>query len=78
MHDAHTVGMLLYPHIYKGTFCEVHVETKGELTKGETVVDLRNHARTEVNTFIATDFDKKLFMEAMTEDFKMFDFSDAK
>ncbi len=28
VHDAHTVGMLLYPHIYKGTFHEVHVETK--------------------------------------------------
>lgn len=76
VHDAHTVGMLLYPHIYKWTFYDVHVETKGELTKGETVVDFRNHARMETNTFVATDFDKKLFMEAMTEDLKQFDFSD--
>lgn len=77
VHDAHTVGMLLYPHIYKGTFYDVHVETKGELTKWETVVDVRNHARTEVNAFVALEFDKRLFMEAMTEDFKQFDFSDA-
>ena len=28
VHDAHTVGMLLYPHIYKGTFYQVNVETK--------------------------------------------------
>jgi len=76
VHDAHTVGMLLYPHIYKGTFYDVHVETKGELTKGETVVDVRNHARTEVNSFVAMDFDKRLFLEAITEDFKQFDFSD--
>lgn len=76
VHDAHTVGMLLYPHIYKGTFYDVHVETKGELTKGETVVDVRNHARTEVNSFVAMEFNKWLFLEAMTEDFKQFDFSD--
>ncbi|MBP6911516.1 hypothetical protein KBC03_08190 [Patescibacteria group bacterium] len=68
--------MLLYPHLYKGTFYDVHVETKGELTKGETVVDVRNHARTEVNAFVALEFDKRLFMEAITEDFKQFDFSD--
>ncbi len=76
VHDAHTVGMLLYPHIYKGTFYDVHVETKGELTKGETVVDVRNHPRTEVNSYVALEFDKRLFMEAMTEDFKQFNFSD--
>ena len=54
---------------------EVHVETKGDLTKGETVVDVRNHARTETNCYVATEFDKKLFLEAITEDFKQFDFS---
>lgn len=74
VHDAHTVGLLLYPHLYKGTMQEVHVETQGELTKGETVVDVRNHARTETNCYVATEFDKKLFLEAITEDFKQFDF----
>lgn len=68
--------MLLYPHIYKGTFYDVHVETKGDLTKGETVVDVRNHARTEVNSFVAAEFNKNLFLEAMTEDFKQFDFGE--
>jgi inosine-uridine nucleoside N-ribohydrolase len=28
VHDAHTIGLLLYPHIYKGTFYQVNVETK--------------------------------------------------
>lgn len=75
VHDAHTIGLLLYPHIYKGTFHEIHVETKGELTRGETVVDTRNHARTHTNCYLATEFDKRLFLEAITEDFKQFDFS---
>lgn len=76
VHDAHTVGLLLYPHIYKGTFYDINVETKWEFTKWETVVDTRNHARTEVNAYVAMEFNKKLFMEALTEDFKQFDFSD--
>lgn len=75
VHDAHTVWLLLYPHIYKGTFQQVNVETQGEFTKWETVVDNRNHARTEVNCYVATEFNKGLFLEAISEDFKQFDFS---
>jgi inosine-uridine nucleoside N-ribohydrolase len=53
----------------------VNVETKGEFTKGETIVDTRNHARTEVNCYVAMEFDKARFLEALSEDFKQFDFS---
>jgi inosine-uridine nucleoside N-ribohydrolase len=75
VHDSHVVGMLLYPHIYTGTFHNVSVETHGDITSGQTVVDTRNHARTHVNTFVATAFDKERFLEAMTEDMKTFDFN---
>jgi pyrimidine-specific ribonucleoside hydrolase len=75
VHDAHTVGMLLYPHLYSGTFHQIAIETHGDLTIGQTVVDTRNHARTQVNAYVATGFDKARFLEAMTEDIKMFDFS---
>lgn len=75
VHDAHTVGMLLYPHIYKGTFYQVNIETQWEFTKWQTIVDTRNHARTEVNAFVATEFNKALFLEALSEDFKQFDFA---
>lgn len=75
VHDAHTIGLLLYPHIYKGTFYQVNVETKWEFTTGQTVVDTRNHARTEVNSYVATEFNKALFLEAISEDFKQFDFN---
>jgi inosine-uridine nucleoside N-ribohydrolase len=53
----------------------VNVETQGEFTQGETIVDTRNHARTEVNAYVATEFNKALFLEAISEDFKQFDFS---
>ncbi len=75
VHDAHTVWLLLYPHIYKGSFHQVLVETTGEYTTGQTIVDTRNHARTEVNSYVAMEFDKPRFLEALSEDFKQFDFN---
>lgn len=75
VHDAHTIGFLLYPHLYKGSFYHVQVETKGEYTSGQTVVDIRNHPKSNTNAFVITDVDTIGFLEAMTEDFKEFDFS---
>ena len=47
----------------------------GEHTKGQTVVDRRNHARTNINkTLLITDVDKNGLLEALTEDLKEFDF----
>ena len=76
VHDANTVGFLLYPHIYSGTYFKVDIETKGEYTKGTTVVDARNFPKTDVNAFVVLDMKKDWFLEAMTEDFKDFDFAD--
>jgi inosine-uridine nucleoside N-ribohydrolase len=75
VHDAHTVGFLAYPHLYKGSFVDLSVETVGEHTKGQTVVDRRNHARTGVSKVLfMTDVDKDGLLEALTEDMKEFDF----
>jgi|GEM_PF-1197503 len=74
IHDAHVVGMLLYPHLYTGSFQQVEIETMGKFTRGETVVDMRNHPRVAVNTFVATSFHKNKFLEALTQDLRMFDF----
>lgn len=75
VHDAHTIGFLAYPHLYKGTFVDLMVETQGQYTKGQTVVDWRNHPRTHLRkTFLITDVDKEKMLEAMTEDLKEFDF----
>jgi inosine-uridine nucleoside N-ribohydrolase len=75
IHDAHTIGFLLYPHLYKGSFYQVQVETQGEYTSGQTVIDARNHPKQSTNAFVITDVDAIGFLEAMTEDFKEFDFS---
>lgn len=78
VHDANTIGFLMYPHLYKGTFYDVKVETKGEFTRGETVIDIRNHPKDTTNMYVITEVDKIGFLEAMTEDFKDFDFSKKK
>ena len=74
VHDASTIGFLLYPHIYTGSFYNVQIEVDSPLTKGQTVVDSRNFPKTDCNAFIVLDMNKDLFLEAMTEDFKDFDF----
>ena len=75
IHDAHVVGLLLYPHLYTGTFQRVEIETQGTYTKGQTVVDQRNITKVATNAFVAMHVDKDLFLEAMTQDLRMFDFS---
>ena len=75
VHDAHTVGFLAYPHLYKWSFVDLSVETIGEHTKGQTIVDRRNHSRTGINKVLfITDVDKNWLLEALTEDMKEFDF----
>lgn len=54
---------------------DVQIETKGEYTRGQTIVDRRNHPRISYNkAFVLTSVDKYGLLEAMTEDFKEFDF----
>lgn len=76
VHDAQTVGFLLYSHLYRGTLLDVQVETKGEYARGQTIVDRRNHPRIGYHkSLVLTSVDKYGLLEALTQDFKEFDFS---
>lgn len=76
VHDAHTVGFLMYPHLYNGSFVSLSIETVGEHTKWMTVIDWRNHSRKNFKqTMFINSVDNYGFLEAMTEDFKQFDFN---
>ena len=74
IHDAHTIGFLLYPHLYKGSFMQVNIETKWDYTRWQTVVDNRNTSSINTNCFVALEFSKPHFLEAITQDFRLFDF----
>lgn len=72
VHDASVIAMLIYPHLFRGQFLPVRVETKWELTRGQTVTDLRNVAQPNTHTFVVTDVDRDRFMESMVQDFLNF------
>lgn len=72
VHDPSVIAMLIYPGLFKGQFLPIRVETKGEVTRGETVTDLRNVAQPSTHTFVVTDVDRDRFMESMVQDFLSF------
>jgi len=72
VHDASVVAMLIYPSLFKGQFLPIRVEILGELTRGQTVTDLRNVAQPSTHTFVVTDVDRGRFMESMVQDFLSF------
>lgn len=75
VHDASTVAFLIYPHMYSWTFYKVDIETKGEFTRGMSIIDVRNHPHMHANAYVLTEVDRDKFMESITEDFRDFDFS---
>lgn len=75
VHDASTIAFLVYPHMYTGSFHKVNIETKGEFTKGMSIIDVRNHPHLDANAFVLNEVDIDKFLESITEDFKDFDFS---
>lgn len=75
VHDASTVAFLLYPHMYSGTYYQVHIETQGEYTKGMSIIDTRNHPHVHANAYVLENVDRDQFMESITEDFKDFEFN---
>jgi len=76
VHDANTIGYLMYPHLYAGTMHQVMIETRGEYTRGMSIADTRNFPRSQTNALVITHQDKERFLEAITEDFKHFDFEE--
>lgn len=67
VHDLCAVASLVQKEIFTTVHCHVDVETKGEFTKGETVVDLINKYGKQKNSFVCTDVDRKAFVEFLKD-----------
>jgi pyrimidine-specific ribonucleoside hydrolase len=67
VHDLCAVASLVKKDIFTMVHCHVDVETKGEFTKGETVVDLQNKYGKVKNSFICTDVDRDAFVEFLKD-----------
>ncbi|WAC15074.1 nucleoside hydrolase [Dyadobacter pollutisoli] len=62
LHDPCAIAWLINPGIFKTKPCYVEVETKGELTRGKTVVDFYNVLHKEPNVLVALDIDREEYI----------------
>jgi purine nucleosidase len=70
LHDPCVIAYLLAPSLFSGRHVNVTVETQGEFTLGETVVDWRGKMRRSPNAFWITDIDADGFFALLTEAIK--------
>ena len=70
VHDAATIGYLFYPETL--TFCRanVYVETTGEWTRGQTLIDHRKQAKLNANAWVALHIDQAGFFTSFVADLK--------
>jgi inosine-uridine nucleoside N-ribohydrolase len=69
VHDALAVASIVDPSVITTHRLHVDVETKGELTVGETVVDTNFRSRRDPNVDIALDADERRFVAILLETF---------
>jgi inosine-uridine nucleoside N-ribohydrolase len=70
VHDAATLGYLFYPETLMLRRAKVRVETKGEWTQGQTLIDSRLAPKTGANAWVALQVDKDKFFTSFVEDLK--------
>ena len=69
VHDALAVAALVDPSVISTEHLHVDVETRGELTVGETVIDTNARSRREPNIDVALDADESRFVDLLLETF---------
>jgi purine nucleosidase len=70
LHDPTVIAYLLQPSLFSGRSVNVTVETRGELTVGETVVDWSGVAGRPANALWLNQVDSDGFYELLTETVK--------
>lgn len=65
LHDPCTIAWLLHPEYFEGFDYHVDVEVSGELTRGETVVDLFDLLNLPKNVHVLTKIDRKKFIDLL-------------
>ena len=70
LHDPTVIAYLLQPSLFAGRMVNVTVETRGEFTVGETVVDWRGVTNRPANALWLNQVDSDRFYELLTETVK--------
>ncbi|MFL5723205.1 MAG: nucleoside hydrolase [Chloroflexota bacterium] len=71
VHDALAVASIVDPAVIGTTFLHVDVETTGELTIGETVVDTNHRGDGEPNVHVALEADERRFVDLLLSTFAL-------
>jgi inosine-uridine nucleoside N-ribohydrolase len=71
VHDAATLAYLFYPETLLLRRGQVHIETQGRWTRGQTVLDERHAAKTAANAWVALQVDVPNLLAVLTEDLKL-------
>lgn len=72
VHDAATLGYLFYPETLMLRRAEVRIETKGEWSRGQTLIDSRHLPKVGANAWVALQVDELGFFSSFVEDLKYF------
>jgi pyrimidine-specific ribonucleoside hydrolase len=72
MHDPCAVAYLLDPTLFEMKMCNVEIETIGEFTRGQTVVDLRDRTGKVKNVNVAVDVSVERLLDMLYEAVKTF------
>jgi purine nucleosidase len=71
VHDAATLAYLFYPETLSMQRATVLVETGGQFTRGQTVIDQRHQAKSPPNAWVAMQVDAVNLLACMVEDLKV-------
>jgi non-specific riboncleoside hydrolase len=63
MYDSCAIAYLLAPDLFETVFTYVDVETKGSMTAGCTLVDLKGYLKKQPNVTVCMEIDKEKFRE---------------
>ncbi|EDX87785.1 Inosine-uridine preferring nucleoside hydrolase superfamily [Synechococcus sp. PCC 7335] len=70
IHDAATLGYLFYPDTLVMQRAKIRIETQGEWTKGQALIDTRQCAKPNSNAWVALQVDAIKFFTNFIEDLK--------
>jgi inosine-uridine nucleoside N-ribohydrolase len=70
VHDAATLGYLFYPQAFLFQRAKVYVETQGQWTKGQTLIDRRLSPQLDANAWIALQVDQAKLFTNLIEDLR--------
>ena len=70
IHDAATLAYLFYPDTLVMQRARVRIETQGEWTKGQSLIDTRQCAKPNSNSWVALQVDAPSFFTNFIEDLK--------